>query len=84
MQILIGLAILAVVLAVAAIAIFLTAAGVAGGGPTKLVKGATVKMDESDKRDSLAAGLRWVAVICVVLLAADGVAIYTVLNYANQ
>ncbi len=84
MQILIGLVLLAVLLAVAAIAIFLTAAGVAGGGPTKLVKGATVKMDESDKRDSLATWLRWVAVICVVLLAADGVAIYTVLNYANQ
>jgi hypothetical protein len=78
------MSILAAILAVLTVVIFLAAAQVAAGGPTKLVKGATVKMDESDKRDALTARLRWISFIFLVLLAADGVAIYTYVNYFNQ
>jgi hypothetical protein len=41
-------------------------------------------MDEDDKRTDLTVRLRWIGFACLVLLAADGVAAYTFLNYAGQ
>ncbi len=83
MQILFGLAILAAILAVAAVVSFLAAAHVAAGGPAH-AKGKTISMDEGDKRADLTTRLRWIAIVCLVLLAADGVAAYTFINYVNQ
>ena len=83
MQIITGLAILAAILAVVAIVTFLAAARVAAGGPMH-AQGKTIRMDEGDKRTELTARLRWIAFACLVLLAADGVAAYTFVNYVSQ
>ncbi len=83
MQVMTGLIILAAILAVAAVAAFLVAARVAAGGPM-LAKGKTIRMDEDDKRTDLTVRLRWIGFACLVLLAADGVAAYTFLNYTGQ
>jgi len=83
MLVLTGLAILAAILVFAAAASFLIAARVAAGGPMH-AKGKTIRMDEGDKRAGLTARLRWIAVVCLVLLAADAVAAYTFVNYVNQ
>jgi len=80
MQMLIALAILAAVLAVAAVATFVTAGHIDANGPMH-AKGKTIRMDDGDKRAKLIARLRWIAIGCLVLLAADGVAAYTFVNY---
>ena len=82
MLILTGLALLAAILTVTSVATFVIAAHVAAGGPMH-AKGRTIAMDESDKRSDLTTRLRWIAFACLVLLAADGVAAYTFLNYVN-
>jgi len=82
MLVLTGLAILAAFLAVVAVASFLVSAHVAAGSPMHAI-GKTIRMDEGDKRTDLAVRLRWIAVVCLVLLAADGVAAYTFVNYVS-
>ncbi len=83
MLVLTGLAVLAAILAVTAIVTFVFAARIAAGGPM-LAKGKTIEMDEQDRRDLLTARLRWASFACVVLLAADGIAAYTFINYVSQ
>ncbi len=83
MLVMIGLAVLAAGLAVAAIACFLAAARVAGNGPMH-AKDGTISMDEGDKRADRIARLRWAGLACLLLLAVDGVAAYTFLNYFGQ
>ena len=82
MIVLTGMALLAAALTVASIAIFMIAARVAAGGPMH-ARGGTIRMDEGDKRAGLTARLRWIAFACLVLLAADGVAAYTFVNYVS-
>ena len=83
MQVVTGLIILAIVLAVVAVAAFLVAGRVAAGGPMHAI-GKTIRMDEGDKRTDLAARFRWIGFACLVLLAADGVAAYTFVKYVSQ
>ncbi len=83
MLVMAGLALLAAILAVAAVVTFLAAMRIAARGPMH-AQGKTITMDEGDRRDLLTTRLRWVAFACVVLLAADGVAAYTFVNYVSQ
>jgi hypothetical protein len=83
MQVMTGLIILAVIFAVVAVAAFLIAGRVAAGGPMHAI-GKTIRMDEGDRRTDLAARLRWIGFISLVLLAADGVAAYTFVTYVSQ
>lgn len=82
MQILTVMAIAAAILAVAVVATF-TAAGRVDADDPAHAKGKTIRMDEAEKRAKLIASLRWVALTCLLLLAADGVATYTFVNYVS-
>ena len=82
MQVLTVLAIVAAVLAVVAVVTFMAAGRVDASGPM-LARGKTIRMDEGDKRARRIATLRWIALACLVLLAADGVVAYTFVNYVS-
>ncbi len=83
MAILIGLAVLALLLTLGALGAFLAARRVVSRAEAEYARGANATPENSDRRGALVNRLYAVAVVCLLLAAADGVAIYTFLNYAN-